>query len=191
MPQHFAPPPAVTAQPSAKPALIALTPDPRSATSNGTVAPLAPDPFPSAPHPFDPQHLAMPVLVNAQVVKPPAVIAAKVGAAGLAPGADPSAASDITPTTESFTSREHRPLRRFETIAEPPSSPTRAREKSRRRRSNYASSSTAATPATHPRAHRAGAGNYPIRCGPLRTRRSRAEASGRPMTLAAAGGLRV
>src|SRR3972149_744339 len=73
-PQHFTPPPPVSAQVWKLPAAIALIPLARPETSTGTPV-LVVVPFPSSPSEFQPQHLTPPPIVSAHVCQLPAVIA--------------------------------------------------------------------------------------------------------------------
>jgi hypothetical protein len=66
LPQHFTPPPLVSAQVWPPPAAIALTPLARPTTSTGMRL-FALEPFPSWPNLFEPQHFTPPPLVIAQV----------------------------------------------------------------------------------------------------------------------------
>ena len=66
-PQHFAPPPIVTAQVWTVPAEIAATPEVRPETSTGVALYDVVVPFPSWPETLLPQHFAPPPVVTAQV----------------------------------------------------------------------------------------------------------------------------
>src|SRR4051794_16880782 len=122
-PQHFTPPPLVSAHVCPVAAASATTPDGRAGTATGVRRAVV-VPSPSCPLPLPPQHLTPPTLESAQMwEKPTAIRSPALGAAALATGAAATDASVATMHVDTSTAiaiatRRPDPVRTFPAPAE-------------------------------------------------------------------------